>query len=200
MRVMKTRWKKIAATATPEGEAEEECCGRGATALPARKRLNHRGPLSIDVSSAWYFITVCAEGHATWTIDPSKRAFHGRAVALRPPLSEIAPLILHEARENHVRCIWRLAVFLVMPDHVHFIVRVPSNGGCVATSLPALVRNFKHLLASRYGIRFQRDFFDTRLRNDADFSEKYDYILGNPVRKGLCTVPSEWPYSILFDR
>ena len=22
-----------------------------------RKRLNHRGPLSIDVSSAWYFVT-----------------------------------------------------------------------------------------------------------------------------------------------
>ena len=23
--------------------------------MPVRKRLNHRGPLSIDVSSAWYF-------------------------------------------------------------------------------------------------------------------------------------------------
>ena len=184
-----------------EGERlREPSSGRYGRYSLERKRLNHRGPLSIDVSSAWYFITVCAEGHATWTIDPSKMAFHGRAVAPRPPLSEIAPLILREARENHVRCIWRLAVFLVMPDHVHFIVRVPSNGGCPATSLPVIVGNFKHLLASRYGIRFQRDFFDTRLRNDADYAEKYDYILGNPVRKGLCTVQSEWPYSILFDR
>ena len=41
-------------------------CGRGATALPVRKRLDHRGPLSIDVSGAWYFITICAEGHKPW--------------------------------------------------------------------------------------------------------------------------------------
>ena len=32
--------------------------------MSARKRLNHRGPLSIDVSSAWCFITICADGHA----------------------------------------------------------------------------------------------------------------------------------------
>ena len=35
-------------------------------AMPSRKRLNHRGPLSIDISSAWYFITICAEGHRPW--------------------------------------------------------------------------------------------------------------------------------------
>ena len=28
------------------------------SAKPTRKRLDHRGLLSIDVSSAWYFITV----------------------------------------------------------------------------------------------------------------------------------------------
>ena len=124
----------------------------------------------------------------------------GRAVAPRPPLSEIAPLILREARENQVRGIWRLSLLLVMPDHVHFIVCVPSNGGRGATALPVLVANFKHLLASRYGIRFQRDFFDSRLRDDAHFSEKYAYILGNPVHKGLCVAPTERPYSISFDR
>ena len=47
--------------------------------MPARKRLNHRGPLSIDVPSAWYFITLCAANHAPWVADI------GRAVAPRPP-------------------------------------------------------------------------------------------------------------------
>jgi len=51
-----------------------------------------------------------------------------------------------------------------------------------------------------FGIRFQRDFFDTRLRDDAHFTEKYNYILGNPVRKGLCATQEEWPYSIAFSR
>lgn len=34
--------------------------------MPARKRLNHRGPLSVDVPSSWYFITLCAANHAPW--------------------------------------------------------------------------------------------------------------------------------------
>ena len=189
--------------------------GRGATALPVRKRLNHRGPLSIDVSSAWYFITICAEGHNPWVIDPSKSAFAGRAAASlpghplrgqppagkypRPPLEIVAPLLLREARENQLRALWRLALFLVMPDHLHLIVHVP-NGGRGATALPRVIENFKHLLSSRYGLRFQRDFFDTRLRDDAHFAEEYNYILGNPVRKNLCAEPSEWPHSIAFSR
>ena len=164
--------------------------------MPERKRLNHRGPLSIDVPSAWYFVTVCADGHAPWV------ANIGRAVAPRPPttttsLDTIAPLILREARENHVRGLWHLALFLVMPDHLHFIVNIGGRG---ATALPRVIANFKHLLAARYGLRFQRDFFDTRLRDDAHFAEKHDYILGNPVRKGLCAAPADWPYSIAFTR
>ena len=159
----------------------------GRVTLPARKRLNHRGPLSIDMSSAWYFITICADGHAPWVADevkigravaprppdgnagravaprppdgnagravaprppdgnagravaprpPDRNA--GRAVAPRPPppttsLEAIAPLILREARENHNRGIWWLALFLVMPDHLHFIVNIGGRG---ATALP----------------------------------------------------------------
>ena len=183
----------------------------GRVTLPTRKRLNHRGPLSIDVSSAWYFITICAEGHAPWVMaKPVGRAVAprlpdgdaGRAVAPRPPspttsLGAIAPLILRKARENHNRGIWRLALFLVMPDHLHFIVNIGGRG---ATALPKVIANSKHLLSARYGLRFQRDFFDTRLRDDAHFAEEYDYILGNPVRKGLCATPEEWPYSIAFSR
>jgi len=64
-----------------------------------RQFPNHRGSLSIDVSGAWYFITICAEGHRAWVAtkwmgddgdgarsargaDPTER---GRAVAPRPP-------------------------------------------------------------------------------------------------------------------
>ena len=51
--------------------------------MPSRKRLNHRGPLSIDISSAWYFITICAEGHRPWVmLNPDGRA--GAHPALSP--------------------------------------------------------------------------------------------------------------------
>lgn len=230
--------------------------GRGATALPVRKRLDHRGPLSVDVSGAWYFITICAEGHKPWVAtkwpaggmdgarsargaDPTEDD-HGRAVAPRleapsgcfaggyprpptgdgaagdvhadvrrsrgdrptanPSFDDIADVILREARENHVRGIWRLALFLVMPDHLHFIMHVPGDGRRGAPTLPKLVANFKHLLAARYGLRFQRDFWDTRLRDEAHYAEKFRYICNNPVRKGLCGAARNWRPVIAFDR
>ena len=75
-----------------------------------------------------------------------------------------------------------------------------ADGGRGATALPRVIANFKHLLSARYGFKFQRDFFDTRLRDDAHYAEKFQYILGNPVRKGLCAATGEWPYSIAFNR
>ena len=187
---------------------------RGAAALPVRRRLDHRGPLSVVVSGAWYFITICAEGHKPWVATKwpagndvaRSNADDGRAVAPRPPtgvpsFDDIADVILREARENHVRGIWRLALFLVMPDHLHFIVHVPDGDGRRgAPTLPKLVANFKHLLAARYGLRFQRDFWDTRLRDEAHYAEKFRYICNNPVRKGLCGAARNWRPVIAFDR
>jgi len=196
------------ATALPNG-ATEECGGRGATALPARKVIDHRGPLSIDLAGAWYFVTICAEGHRPWLMTKGRavapRPPHGdddgRAVAPRPPqFDEIATVILREARENHLRRIWRLALFLVMPDHLHMIVHVPEIGGRGATALPMVAANFKHLLSARYGIGFQRDFFDTRIRDEVHYAEKWNYICKNPVERGLVATPRDWPHCIAFDR
>ena len=54
--------------------------------MPVRKLFNFRGPLSIDVSSAWYFIRICDDGHAPWIADEVKV---GRAVAPRSPSIEL---------------------------------------------------------------------------------------------------------------
>ena len=91
----------MVATSPDDGHA-------GRVTQSARKRLNHRGPLSIDVSSAWYFITICADGHAPWVGSrvprdradtPSascdcpqpigSRRRDGRAVSTKPPLVEL---------------------------------------------------------------------------------------------------------------
>ena len=77
---------------------------------------------------------------------------------------------------------------------------VDGDGRRGAPTLPKLVANFKHLLAARYGLRFQRDFWDTRLRDEAHYAEKFRYICNNPVRKGLCASAREWRSVIAFDR
>ena len=177
-----------------------------AAGSPTRKRLDHRGPLSIDVSSAWYFITICAEGRRPWTVGGAPRAPRD-ATCRVVSLADAAKMILTEAREYHVRGRWWLALMLVMPDHLHFIVHVSGgvahgagNGAHGVRPLPRMVGDFKRLLAVRSGLRFQRDFWDTRLRDEAQFAEKFAYICNNPVRKGLCRVAREWPHVIAFDR
>ena len=62
------------------------------------------------------------------------------------------------------------------------------------------IADFKRWMATKFGLGFQRGFWDTRLRDEAQFAEKFAYICNNPVRKGLCHVAREWPHVIAFDR
>lgn len=171
---------------------------RGDTTLPVRKRLDHRGPLSIDVSNAWYFITICAD----------QRVDYGRAVSMKPPQTQFmihAMEILDAARFRHFNGKWVLALLLVMPDHIHLIAHFPSEAAVSATppyrgGMVHVIADFKRWLSTQFGIRFQRDFFDTRLRDDEHYTEKFHYICNNPVRKNFCAVARDWPYVIAFDR
>ena len=168
------------------------------TALPMRNRLDHRGPLSIDVSGAWYFITICA----------AERVHYGRAVSMKPPPTPFmnhADEILEAARFRHANGKWILALFLIMPDHIHLIVHFPSVSAVSSKppyrhGMEYVIGDFKRWLSSKCELRFQRDFWDTRLRDLSHYDAKFRYICGNPVRKGLCATPRDWPYVIAFDR
>ncbi len=168
------------------------------TVMPMRKQLNHRGPLSMDISSAWYFITICAEGHGPWCVDDGRAVCPHTAVRF----AEIADMILAAARWYHEQGKWRLALFLVMPDHLHFIAHFPSGGVGTRrpTAMETVVGEFKKYLSRQLKIRFQRDFFDTRLRDDAHYAEKFRYVCNNPVRKGLCATARDWRHVIAFNR
>jgi len=47
-------------------------------------------------------------------------------------------------------------------------------------------------VAVNFGVEWQQDFFDHRLRNHHQLQEKMEYILMNPVRKGLCERMEDW--------
>jgi REP element-mobilizing transposase RayT len=76
-----------------------------------------------------------------------------------------------------------------MPDHLHAIIAFPDN-----SSLKTSVLEWKKYLARTQGIKWQRDFFDHRLRNQQEELEKTSYILMNPVRKNLCERAEDWPW------
>lgn len=143
---------------------------------PERKKLDHRGPLSVRTTDAVYFITIAAAARGT------------------AELAERADVILSAARFYQTMAKWFLYLFLVMPDHIHMLVHVPPE-----RTLADVIGHWKSYLTTQYGIRFQANFFDTRIRDQAHFAEKWDYICKNPVAKGLVATPKEWPHSIAFD-
>ena len=142
--------------------------------LPTRKQLDHRGPLSLDISGAWYFVTIVG-GRGDCPQSPAIRSF--RPDDPTPPersIGTIAPTILDVARYYHLHGKWRLALCLVMPDHIHLIVHFPTGecgqSGTIAPTMSTVIKSFKSYLVKNAGLSFQRYYWDTRLRDDAHYA------------------------------
>jgi len=142
--------------------------------LPQRRTLPHALPLWVDPQKSVYFITVnCQTRQLNQLAKP-----------------EVAAPLLDSVRFRNERSIWFAHLFLVMPDHVHSLISFPPS----AHTLQETVSLWKRWTARHLGIAWQRDFFEHRLRSGESWREKADYILANPVRKGLVQDAKEWPY------
>ncbi|MGA3284768.1 MAG: hypothetical protein ABSD57_09960 [Verrucomicrobiota bacterium] len=74
-----------------------------------------------------------------------------------------------------------------MPDHLHAIIAFPREPG-----MQTVISNWKKFVAVKLGVKWQRGFFDHRLRDHHELEEKTSYVLMNPVRKGLCERMEDW--------
>ena len=108
------------------------------------------------------------------------------------PFLPVAAQMLDSARFYHEYGRWFLGLFLIMPDHLHFLASFPSG------RVKEICGAWKGYLRRTMGVRFQSDCFEHRIRNAAEFAEKWNYICQNPVRKGLVTSADEWPYWMAF--
>jgi len=84
---------------------------------------------------------------------------------------------------------------LLMPDHLHGLFSFPPSG----KPIKLIVSQWKEWTAKKLGIRWQRDFFEHRLRQEESKREKADYILQNPVRKKLVNRAEDWPFLYFAD-
>ena len=76
-----------------------------------------------------------------------------------------------------------------MPDHLHALLSFGHSPG-----MSSVLRDWKRGHARMTGISWQSNYFDHRIRSHAGFTEKYAYIERNPVAKGLCAEPEDWPW------
>ena len=84
-----------------------------------------------------------------------------------------------------------------MPDHVHLVV-TPIHDG--ASSLTYVDRfkgwcSFVMRRAGWTGSLWQPRSYDHLLRTEDDLAKIGRYITANPVRKGLCARPEDYPWS-----
>ncbi len=79
--------------------------------------------------------------------------------------------------------------FVVMPDHVHWLLRLKEGGDWsnVLQQAKSLVSRSIRCKAGGAGFAWQSGFFDRALRRDEDLAAVARYIVANPVRAGLVT-------------
>jgi REP element-mobilizing transposase RayT len=171
--------------------------------LPVRKKLPHTIPQWVAEGS-WFFITIkclppgrnqlCQmDGGPAGRVTPCAPMtpkFHpGGQGTARPAFARptVGEGVLAAMAHNHNQLVWHCRLCLLMPDHLHAIMAFPREPG-----MATLVANWKKFAAVKLGVKWQRDFFDHRLRDVQELEEKTSYILLNPVRKGLCGRAEDW--------
>ena len=79
---------------------------------------------------------------------------------------------------------FEVLAYVVMPDHVHVLVR-PYEGYLLhelVHSWKSYTANRLQRVAGRRGRIWQEDYFDRIMRDEAEFIEKAQYILNNPLK------------------
>jgi putative transposase len=138
--------------------------------LPVREKLPHSVPQWVTGGS-WFFITInCVP--------------RGKNQLCQ---ADIGDGVLAAMAHNHNKLVWHCRLCLLMPDHLHAIIAFQREPG-----MAKVVANWKKFVAVKFGVKWQRDFFDHRLRDRHELEEKAGYILMNPVRKGLCGRVEDW--------
>jgi putative transposase len=92
----------------------------------------------------------------------------------------------------------RVYGYVIMPEHIHLLLSEPGSGSLadamhflkLSSAKPSISEECVHS-----GHFWQKRYYDRNIRSYSDFTEKLRYIHRNPVRRGLCDRPEDWPWS-----
>lgn len=148
---------------------------------PKNQRLD---PLEYTYSYRVYFMTI--------------RAYMDKTLFVRDDLNE---LVINVLRDEQSRQNCSVYTYCLMPDHLHFLIS-PRQDGISALTLTDRYKG-KATNASwtvrRRGKLWQTRHFDHIVRTEESLTAISDYILTNPVRKGLVERPEDWKWSGLMN-
>ena len=146
--------------------------------MPEFRRENIRLPAERYIGRRLYLVTLC---------------FHNRRRLGSDP--RIARWIINQLRKHAAACEFLVHAYCVMPDHVHMLV----GGAAEASNMLKFVMSFKQETALAFARRTHRPlwqfkYYDHILRGRDSADRVAWYIWSNPVRKGLCRAPADYPF------
>ncbi|PAU52327.1 transposase [Pseudomonas sp. PIC25] len=114
--------------------------------------------------------------------------------------------ILRDAvRDARRRRPFDLPAVVVMPEHMHLLIRLPMEDDDHSARIRDIKSGFvKGLRATGEAIRLNRrgeaDVWQARywehcIRDEPDYAAHVDYIHYNPVKHGLVALAKDWPWS-----
>lgn len=126
------------------------------------------------------------------------RAYHvTTVVAGRQPVFDdlwLGRVVVREMMRLEAEGLVRSLAFVIMPDHLHWLMTLRGDGG-----LSEVMRRLKgrsaRLLAQRTGVRpfWQRAYYDHAVRAEEDLRAIARYIVANPIRRGLVQRAGDYP-------
>ncbi|MFH0930413.1 MAG: transposase [Candidatus Zixiibacteriota bacterium] len=104
-------------------------------------------------------------------------------------------------KEERARLGHAVYVFCLMPEHLHLLSSPLESGISVTQYINGLISKITRLSWS-YGYSgklMQRSFYDHVVRKEEDLRQIAEYILSNPVRRGIVQRWEDYPYCGLID-
>jgi putative transposase len=117
----------------------------------------------------------------------------------RPNLTGPEPcrIFLEALEAARKRFAIRIYGYVLMPEHVHLLLSEPT---------PVTLAEAIHFVKSSSGKRlcceetkafWQPRYYDRNIRDYHEFVVKLRYLHRNPVKRGLCLSPEQWPWKQL---
>ncbi|MHB9108230.1 MAG: transposase [Armatimonadota bacterium] len=166
-----------------------------------RHRKLHRLPHeSYTISDTEYFFTICA-----------------RHLGVPFTNDALARKIIEVLLWYHTHNRWILYCYCLMPDHLHFIVKLPEltgkliNAGARGMLIEGILEQvgyFKSYTTSQcwwkhggQGQLWQKSSYDHVIKYNDSVDEAIDYVLNNSTRKELVETWDQYPYAgLLIER
>ena len=111
-----------------------------------------------------------------------------------------AELLIDVLRSQVAEGRFKLADFVIMPDHVHLLLTV-FDEMTIEKAMQLIKGKFSYRLSHEFGYKgevWQRGFTEAQVMNRKSFEKHSEYIAQNPAKAGIAAAEDEFPFCFRY--